>query len=140
MELQEQKELKSKILAIMQRTDTCCANTPEQMDECHKTCTGHGCPHWETFANECTDVALSFLLEKAKRIVFLNNMVDYMQKEYDKQTVIMSHQHNKISDFERSLTNLRRMYLFELNEDGEPKATMKELMDEWNAVNNFLSK
>lgn len=47
--------LEHEIRTILKSTDTCFAHTPQQMHNCDRFCTGHGCPIQEETLKQIMD-------------------------------------------------------------------------------------
>lgn len=45
----------------------------------------------------------------------------------------------RITELEEALYNLRKIYLYDLTDGGEPKAPLKEITEQWHKVNSLIN-
>lgn len=85
----EAEKLLNKHLKRVQAIDTCFGNTQEQFDECQKLCTGHGCPHWITFAKESAIGECQSIIDEHTELEkeLLRNVLGY-SSEFVKDRII----------------------------------------------------
>lgn len=58
--------LKEQFLKLNNQTDSCFATTEQELKECSKMCSGHGCPLWETYADKQVEIAENYAKELLK--------------------------------------------------------------------------
>lgn len=69
--------LKEKFYALNSETDNCFAKDENELNECNRMCTGHGCPKWEEHAVKCEKIAQNYMR---------NCLIDELKKHIEHPT------------------------------------------------------